>query len=39
MRRFLSHQEEADRLDAYRQELLKEAGEVDKRIAALRAEA
>jgi hypothetical protein len=34
-RRFLSPEEEEDRLKAYRQDLLKEAAEVDKRINAL----
>jgi hypothetical protein len=36
-RRFLSNEERASRLDAYRAELLKEAEEVEKRSAALRA--
>ncbi len=36
-RRFLSNEERASRLDAYRAELLKEAEEVQKRSAALRA--
>lgn len=34
-RRFLSREEEAERLKAYRQELLQEAAEVEKRIADL----
>ena len=37
IRRFLSNEERASRLDAYRAELLKEAEEVQKRSAALRA--
>lgn len=37
VRRFLSNEERASRLDAYRAELLKEAEEVEKRSAALRA--
>ena len=36
-RRLLSNEERASRLDAYRAELLKEAAEVEKRSAALRA--
>jgi hypothetical protein len=34
-RRFLSREEEAERLKVYRQDLLQEAAEVDKRIADL----
>jgi len=34
-RRFLSREEEAERLKAYRQDLLQEAAEVEKRIADL----
>jgi hypothetical protein len=34
-RRFLSAEEEIERLKTYRQELLKEAAEVDKRISSL----
>ena len=34
-RRFLSSEEEVERLKVYREELLKEAAEVDKRISSL----
>jgi hypothetical protein len=37
VRRFLSNEDRASRLDAYRAELLKEAAEVENRSAALRA--
>ncbi|MEW6749398.1 MAG: hypothetical protein AB1505_00280 [Candidatus Latescibacterota bacterium] len=39
VRRFLSDDEVADHLEAYRQELLAEASAVEKRVAALRAKA
>jgi len=37
-RRFLSRDEEAERLAAYRQQLLREAAEVEKRISTLKRE-